>query len=247
MLFSSKRGVSISIETLVKLLLCTAFLIIIIGLAFAVSKSLSNQGASKYACWMTSSLKASGSSLSGFFPSTCSARVIDEALDMGGVALLLRDTWWMYGHGKADYSRGITGMLHGDVWEAAKFKVSQEIKVVGLSEYLLTHRKGKASSMEASDYNYLQHDAKGSTVCFDLGFKDDDYKFKPNQEYHLYFADSSSFDFFKTDKLLVMKELRPRSYWDNKNSFFCYNPLTKIVGEGIIVSEAGLLGGGWVE
>lgn len=236
MLFSSKRGVSISVETLVKLLLLTAFLLIIIGLAFTVSNGLSNQGARKYSCWMTSSLKATGSSLSGIFPSTCSARVIDEALDMGGVALLLRDSWWMYGHGQADYSI-LQGVLLEEIYEAAKFKVSVEISIDDLLNYLLTHRKGKPSSLEASDYNYLQEDAVAPTVCFDSSFKEDNLKFKPGVDYSLYFADhiKAFIGTFNSDRLVIVK-----GKLEGEKSFSCYNPLTKKISEGKISEEGWL-------
>ncbi len=242
MRFLGKRGISLAPETLVKLMLLVAFLVIVLGLLFLVQGGLSNDNAKKYSCWISSSARSSGSFLSGLFPDTCTARVMKDALDMRGLSILLRDTWWQFGAGKANYA-----LTHGDVIEAAQFKVSGEVGIGPLMEYLLTHRKGKASTMEASDYNYLQEGAKGSTVCFDFEFNADGNKFKPDQQYYLFFADSSNFDIFKTDKLIVMKELKPRSYWGNKNSFFCYAPLTKVVTTGEILNEANLLGGGWVE
>ena len=241
MRFLDKKGISLAPETLVKLMLLVAFLVIVLGLIFLVQGGLSGDSSKKYSCWLSSSARSSGSFLSSFFPDLCTVRVVKDTLDMRGVSMLLRDTWWQFGAGKVNYA-----LTHGDVFEAAQFKVSGEVGVESLMEYLLTHRKGKVSSMEASDYNYLQEGAKGSTVCFDFDFKSDGNKFKPDQQYFLFFADSSSWDLFKTDKLIVMKELKPRSYWGNENSFFCYAPLTKVITTGEILNEANLLGGGWV-
>lgn len=251
MRFSNKKGVNISIETLVKLILLTAFLIVVVSLAIGLSGSFSNQGAKKYGCWFSSSARSS-TSLAGVIPDTCSTRVIEDALDMRGVALLLRDTWWMYGRGEADFS--LTDVKVGDVYEAARFKVLSDTKVEDLLQYLLTTRKGRAVPMEKSDYNYLQEGAIGSTVCFDSNFKEDDFNLKPGIEYKLYFADSTTsilpdvLGGYMSDKLIVMKELKPRSFWFSENKFFCLSPLTKVRSEGTILQEASwLLGGGWFE
>ena len=248
MRFLDKRGISLAPETLVKLMLLVAFLVIVLGLLFLVQGGLSNDSAKKYSCWISSSARSSGSFLSDLFPDTCTARVMEDALDMRGLSVLLRDTWWQFGAGKSDFS-----IKEGDIYEAAKFKVSEEMKIDKLLEYLLTHKKGRASSVEASDYNYLQQDAIGSTVCFDSSFAEDDFKLKEGQEYELYFADSTAFGDIsltlqrvKSDRLVVMKELKPRSFWTSRNAFFCLSPLTKVISEHEILQESSwLLGGGW--
>ncbi len=246
MFSSSKRGVSLAPETLVKLILLTAFLLVIVGLIIMVQGNLSQQSAKKYSCWLSSSVKASDTFIKSIFPDTCSVMVVDDAVDTRGLSILLRDTWWMYGEGESDMA-----ITAHEIYEAAQFKVSEEIGTEDLLKYLLSHRKGKASSIEQSDYNYLQKGAVGFTVCFDSNFREDDLKFKPDQEYHLYFADYISIltapvMVASSDKLVIMKELKPRSFWGGENTFFCYNPLTEIVNEGKILQEYGLvLGGGW--
>ncbi|MFH0752807.1 MAG: hypothetical protein V1914_04410 [archaeon] len=241
MFFSSKKGVGLAPETLVKLLLLTAFLLTTVGLILLVQGNLNEQSAKKYSCWLSSSMKASDTFIKGIFPDNCDVIKLDKELDMQGVSILLHDTWWMYGKGGSNMA-----IATDEIYPAAQFKVSEDIGTEDLLEYLLTHKKGKASSMEASDYNYLQKNAVGSTVCFDSKIKDADLKLKPGQEYHLYFADhTGSIILENSDKLLIMKELKPRSFWGESNTFFCYNPLTEVINEGKILKEVKLFGGGW--
>lgn len=231
MFFSNKGGVSISINTIVKIILLLAFLFIAAGLIFMVAMSFSNQGAKKYSCWLTSELKASGNKLSTVFPDTCSVRVLDDTLDMKEVSILLRDTWWARGHGLSDFSI-LQDILYEDYEEAARFKVSEEISIDELLSYLLTHRKGKPSSMVNSDYNYLQEEAVAPTVCFDSNFEEDDSKFKMGQDYHLYFADHVKAFLIGTinsDRLIIMK-----GKVEGDETFSCYNPLTKDISTGEI-------------
>lgn len=246
MFFSSKKGVSMAPETLVKLILLTAFLLTIIILVIMVRGNLSEQSAKKYSCWLSSSVKASDAFIKAVFPDTCSVMVLDDAVDTKGLSILLRDMWWVYGEGKSDMA-----ITAHEIYEAAQFKVSEEIGTEELLKYLLSHRKGKASSIERSDYNYLQKDAVGFTVCFDSNFREDDLKFKLDQDYHLYFADyigilTAPLPVAASDKLIIMRELKPRSFWASENTFFCYNPLTEIANEGKILQEYDLVfGGGW--
>lgn len=239
MFFSGKQGVGLMPETLVKMLLLLAFLFVVVSLIFMVSMSASGHGMKKYSCWFTSSLKASDHPLEGLFPSACSVIVVDDALDTGGVAGLLRDTWWMYGHGKADYDV----VIKGDIYEAARFRVSEKVELAALMDYLLKHRKGSPSSMEASDYNYLQEGAEGSTVCFDRRLEEDGFSFVPEQDYSLWFADSSMMNVDRTDKLVVMKKFDRA---ESGGTFLCYNPLTKVITTGYVLTEDTLLWGGWI-
>lgn len=233
---SSKRGISLMPETLVGLILLTAFLLVILGLIFMVQGGFSNDAAKKYSCWFSSSMK-SNSVISGLLPSTCAPRIVADPLDMAGVSLLLRDSWWQYGEGGSDF-----GLAFTQGFEAVKFKVVQDISVKDLLQFMLYHKKGRASSLESSDYNYLQKNAKGSTVCFDSEFEKDGYNFRANQDYFIYFLDTS-FLSVNTDKLVVTKGPKTEDFWGGSKPFSCYNPLTEVLSSGAVLSQEDFLGG----
>ncbi len=233
---SSKRGISMMPETLVGLILLTAFLLVILGLIFMVQGGFSNDAAKKYSCWFSSSIK-SNSVIGGLLPSTCAPRIVSDPLDMKGVSLLLRDSWWQYGEGTSDF-----GVVFTQGFEAAKFRVVQDISVKDLMEFMLTHKKGRASSLESSDYNYLQRGSKGSTVCFDSEFEKEGYNFKANQDYYIYYLDTSLVS-VNTDKMVVTVGPKTADFWSRDNPFFCYNTLTAVLSSGKVLNQENFLGG----
>ncbi len=241
MLSSSKRGAAIAPETLVKLILLSAFLLIIIGLIIMVQRGVSAESAQKYSCWLSSSLKSSDSFLKGDYPDTSQSISITDPLDIKGVSVVLRDTWWQYGQGEADYS-----VVSGSIYEAVKFKVSAEVSLKDLLQYLLTHKKGVSSSMQSSDYNFLQNKADGPTVCFDKKFVSEGLAFKPGEDYYVYFSDSALWDalgfksgFFKSqaDRLFVMKSRIALRDLTKEGAFVCYRPLSEVIASGEALEE----------
>jgi len=231
MFSSSKRGSALAPETLVKLLLLTAFFMIAAGLILMLQAGANKSAAQKYSCWFGTQLNSGTNPLKGLLPDTCSVRDIEEDIDMQALSVLMRDTWWQYGQGESDFS-----VLLGDMLGAARFKVSERIALKDLMQFLLNHRKGKASSMEASDYNFIQQHASGPNVCFDKGILEDSYGFVPGQDYYLYFDDSSSVN-LGSDKLIFTKGEKRVNYKDNRGSYFCYSPLTEVLSTGNVFFE----------
>lgn len=163
-----KKG-KLEIETVIVLVLGIVFLIVVIGIVGSSKKAFTEEKVAQVGCWMTNTIKCGGGPLSKF-PSACSLEILDDGVNVETFAALLRGTWWEYKQGKCDM--GIAG---DEVYPVYAFVPQEDIKLQDFFGYIMTHNSNEPKEqvlITSSDYNYLEANTPGLTLCFDIADKD---------------------------------------------------------------------------
>lgn len=196
------RSGKLELETLARVLLITAFLIVILLLFKGCVdgyQQLGSVGIKEYGCWASNLMKANVITL---WPSTCRTQIISQETDIKTTGNSMAGCWWQYGKGKwdmgsrtetnnwEDYAKYIatyTNILDS-VSTCYAFQPKEEISVNKLRTYMETHNAKGEETKEAKDtlWNYLQKASQGDNICFD---KNDKGILKKGEVYYVRFLD----------------------------------------------------------
>ncbi|MBU4502885.1 MAG: hypothetical protein KKA79_09895 [Nanoarchaeota archaeon] len=238
-----KNKGKLEMETLGKILLLTAFLIIFLVMFKGCQDSFSEVGTAglkEYLCWGSNLLNSEVSTL---FPTTCSPIMIEEPVTEAEINEFIRTCWWMYGKGEQD-----TKDLKEGIVESAKkylgndlvktcysFKPKEDIKLADLRQYLSEHGNSdkKVEKLADSTWEYLQEGAKEEAICFDKKkFLATDGILSKNKFYYINFYDERQpWDEGDRDQIMISSDANfGKDQIGLKNwilSFFvehCYDP-----------------------
>ncbi len=230
------RSGKMEFETLAKILLLTAFLIIVLLLfkgCIDAYRDLGTVGMREYTCWATNLMKANVVSV---WPSTCREQIVKDKVDTKTFGRLMGTCWWEYGQGKWDmgprkeldnwddyFKYAASAITESDtVMTCYALIPKEDIKVDELKTYMETHNvKGdKVTKVKDTMWNYLQEVAKGDNVCFDENFDENDGgMLKKGEIYYIKFLDDRGTLTLGTRDLLIIT--RNKGFFDegvtNKN------------------------------
>ncbi|MFH1829000.1 MAG: hypothetical protein ABH824_07100 [Nanoarchaeota archaeon] len=213
-------------ETLVKMLLLSAVLIIIIGILIAWKADFNEEKIDSLMCYVSNGLKSE--TWSTIFPTTCVYKPLQDPLEMSELSEILTALWFSHGQGDWSFGEGIDESLL-----RYSFYLKNETTISDLFKYLLTHRgRFKTDVISDSDYNYLQKGSEGETLCFgEEILVGDGAKLFTNQHYFIFFVDDQEF-FGKAlkDKIVITKT----SSSGKKSSFKCVSPQGDITDQGTL-------------
>jgi len=221
------RSGKLEFETLAKILLLTAFLIIVLLLfkgCMDAYRDLGTVGMREYTCWATNLMKENVVSV---WPSTCREQIVKDKVDTKNFGRLMGTCWWQYGQGKWDMGPR-QNLDDWDDYLAWAGKVvtewdsvstcyvlvpKEDIKVDELRTYMETHNvKGdKVTKVKDTMWNYLQDVSTGDNVCFD---KEDGGILRKGEIYYIRFLDDrGTFSKGKKDLLIIT---RNKDFFGNK-------------------------------
>ncbi len=194
-------------ETLLKILLLTAFLLIAVTIVWALfgGPNLSEQTMSDLGCKWTNAMKSEAQAFSLILPRLCVFQDLEEEQTIEDVAKLLKRTWTIYGQGKWSF-----GNQFDEVEPVYGFYLEKDFSIEDLITYLLTHDDSSLiNSQEKSDYNFIQQGGIGQTLCFDpdtFGNSFYSAKFESGVPYFIIFYDDQGFfDEEVGDKILISR------------------------------------------
>lgn len=209
----------LEMETLGKILLLTAFLIIFLILFKGCQDQMENVGTvglNEYLCWLSQAMKAD---LSFLFPSACYVIDVEELQDMEGISLLMRKCWWINGQGEKDINseENWANKIKNEVikWsDMARtcylFTPKEDTPITDFEEYLKTHdRTGKEvkEDSESTTWNYIQKKSTEKTgICFDKKFEDDPKLQKGKMYYIIFYDDKSLISEGERDRILISRD-----------------------------------------
>jgi len=225
----------LELETLGKLLLLVAFLIVVIIVFIGVKDSMDegHGGFRDYVCWGSNLIKHN---VLNSFPSGCSegkARVTyikgetnEERYHQ--VAEMIDKCWWMYGEGewdmgsKGDYA--ITTMLKNLIpgfgaldytYNCYSFSVDEDAGLGDVFNYMQTHERGYSANAKEvgkgdknSYWNHIQDNSLGKGIGVD---KNIDEKLTKDKTYYIIFYDERHFESIKgsfvfQDRVLISND-----------------------------------------
>lgn len=209
-----KKKAKLEMETLGKILLLTAFLIIFLIMFKGCKDSFEDVGIAgmkEYFCWGSNLLNAKALRL---IPTTCSPEIIDKEVTKEGITNLARKCWWMYGEGKLDIEdiwkgavKATAGASQDQVFSCYSFEPKEDISLVALRRYMQEHKMGdtKVEDIEDSTWSYVQKGTKEKeAICFDKEkFTDSNGKLLANKVYYINFYDEREV-IFEGDRDLLM-------------------------------------------
>jgi len=160
-----KRGQETSgaFWVIISIVIGLSFLVIFIILMTQTQGSVLNvEFVEQYGCWLSNGIKGGGGALT-WFPTLCSFNIIEDPLTEKEFSKYIRNTWWMYHKGQYDY-----GAAYDEVYPVYAFSLEEDMTLESYFQYILSHNNGKTvTDMVYSDYNYLEEDSPGLTICFD--------------------------------------------------------------------------------
>lgn len=203
-----KKG-KLEIETIIQLLLLTAFLIIAVSLFWLFHQEARPEIFSDYSCWFSNAMRTSSVVFRAALPKSCELKNIMEPADKAELARLLRATWWMYGRGTWD----TTDFSSFDrIHIKYSFTLNQSLPLGKFGEYLFYHKKGELiadATDPKSDYHYIQGGSLGNTLCFDNKIGD---RLESNITYFITFYDDRLLK-GSYDKILISEDLNFGRNW----------------------------------
>lgn len=195
-----RKKAKLSLETLGKLIVLAAFLVIVISIGIVIFNDLSGAGPVTFddiACKVSVPISVvirDVLKITSVDP-LCPVEVVDEPLIgeadevMRQVANYMTRCWWLYGEGEFDDLGKTTG---DETFTCYVFEMGEDIDLEVFIKYLKTHRKGRvldSNDLKDSDWNYLQS-GYGNNICFDRKiFESDNKKFKQKSVYYVKFRD----------------------------------------------------------
>ncbi len=174
------KKAKIEMETLGKILLLTAFLIMFLLMFKGCQDQMKNVGTvgiNEYICWLSKTMQAD---LLFLFPSACYPIDVEEQKDELGISVLMRKCWWMYGQGNKDITSGKTWAekatkkvisWYDMAGTCYMFTPKDDIEIQEFITYLRTHDKSGNTAKEGSKettWDYIQKISNEKTgICFD--------------------------------------------------------------------------------
>jgi len=196
-------------ETLAKILLLTAFLIIVLLLFKGCMDSyndLGGVGIKEYTCWATNVMKEN---VIEIWPSTCREQIAKDKADTKKIGQLMGTCWWMYGQGQWDLGGRLSESILSAVpytdiiYPCYTFQPKEDIKIDKLKDYMEKYNvKGEVvKKVQDSMWNYLQAISQGDNICFD---EKDNGVLKKGEVYYIKFIDNRAwFGTGQSDRLLI--------------------------------------------
>ncbi|MDP2907486.1 MAG: hypothetical protein Q8O03_06100 [Nanoarchaeota archaeon] len=220
------KKAKIEMETLGKLLLLTAFLIIFLLMFKGCKDQMENVGmvgTNEYVCWFSHALKGQ---ISFLLPSACYPIDIEKAQDKPGISVLIRKCWWMHGQGEEDLVTGETNLgvvaKKGISWyDIARtcyiFTPKEDIPIQDFLTYLRNYDKsGKEVAKKEEDerkttWGYIQNvESAGAAagaepgICFDKKTAGDILS-KGKMYYIIFYDDRGPFSNGARDKIMISR------------------------------------------
>lgn len=176
------KKAKLEMETLGKMLLLTAFLIVFLLMFKGCKDQMENVGTvgwNEYVCWFSHALKGK---ITFLFPSGCYPIDIEKEQDKQGISVLMRKCWWMHGQGEDDIPTAETTIGAGAVkviswYDIARtcyiFIPKEDINLQELGTYLRDYDKSgkkldkKERDTKKTTWGYIQKVSSDKTgICF---------------------------------------------------------------------------------
>lgn len=235
------RSGKMEFETLAKILLLTAFLIIVLLLfkgCMDAYRDLGSVGIKEYTCWATNVMKTN---VVSFWPSACRTQIVKDKVDTKTLGNFMGRCWWQYGQGKWDLGGKLDKSLGSFitstdiVYTCYSFMPKEDIKIDELKTYMEEHNpKGEKVKAKDSMWNYLQILSQGDNICFD---EKDKGVLKKGEVYFIKFVDDRAFaSLGESDLLLISSDKNflewltpttPSEIWNWFTDFFKKRPCYK--------------------
>lgn len=213
---SFKKG-AISFETIIGLIILLASAVVIIfGIIFAIQGQLTTDFVGSTSCMWSNTAKCGGGLMYDVVPNLCPAiTAIEEPVDVEEFTMLLRDAYWMYKKGECDF-----GTTIDEVYPVYYFTPEEDIDLTKFFEYILKNNKGNpVESVEFSDYNYLEENTEGQTLCFDTEDKNiKSFILAKGEPYYIMYYDSQE----ETIDDLILITSEPdfdAGYWESRAEY----------------------------
>ncbi len=240
------KKAKLEMETLGKILLLTAFLIVFLLMFKGCKDQMENVGTvgtNEYICWFSHALKGK---ITFLFPSACYPIDVEKEQDQQGVSMLMRKCWWMQGQGEEDIVTGETnvGVLvkKGVSWyDIARtcylFAPKEDIDVKDFMTYLREYDKSgkkldeKEQDSKKTTWGYIQKTSTEKTgVCFDKELPENTL-FKGLTYYIIFYDDRGPFSNGARDRIMIS---RNPEFGAKQTGFFSWvgNILRKFVKLG---------------
>ncbi len=210
-----KKDAKMEMDTLGKILLLTAFLIIFLLIFKGCKDSYGEIGITslkEYVCWGSNLLNAEASAM---FQSTCSPIIVtkpEEGLEKKHISDLIRTAWWMYGKGKLDiitegfitYKRAIGVSSTDQVFPVYAFHPKEDIDIFDLENWMQSHGVGD-KELKFSDprttWNYVNKGTKlKKGICFQNSVFKHTGKLEKNKVYYVLFLDDR---IYNEDRIVI--------------------------------------------
>ena len=218
------KKAKIEMETLGKLLLLTAFLIIFLLMFKGCKDQMDNVGTvgtNEYVCWFSHALKAK---ISFLFPSACYPIDVGKDQDKNGISILMRKCWWMHGQGEEDIATsetniGVLGKTYVSWWyDVARtcyiFTPKEDMPIQDFITYLRKYDKSGKEVKEDSKqttWGYIQNVVSAGTaagaetgICFDKEIGD--YMSKGKMYYIIFYDDRGPISKGPRDRIMISRD-----------------------------------------
>jgi hypothetical protein len=218
MRFWSDKGQGLPWKLILTLITGLAGLLILIGAIGVMAAFLTPNFFSQSGCWMSNTLKCGGGVLSGALPDFCQLEVIEVGADMERFSTIVRDTWYQYKQGECDF--GITG---DEIYVAYAFTPEEDISLADYFDYILNHNRGEeVQDVIYSDYNYLEANTPGLSMCFDNSDNNiKNFNLKSGEIYYVSFYDNQEENI--NDMILISSEPNfDAGYWASQADLATY-------------------------
>jgi len=198
-----KKKAKLEMETLGKILLLTAFMIIFLVMFKGCKDSFQDVGKvgmKDYFCWGTNLLNAEAFR---FFPTTCNPEIMEEEQTKNQISDLIRRCWWLYGRGELDIGEVTT---KDEVFTCYAFKPKEDITLLGLRDYMKEYKISgtKAKKSEDSTWYYVQKSTEEEyAICFDEEKFEDSPKLLAGRTYYINFYDEKQVGQGRIDRLMI--------------------------------------------
>tara|TARA_Y100000310_G_scaffold342773_1_gene447368 strand:+ start:3362 stop:4318 length:957 start_codon:yes stop_codon:yes gene_type:complete len=226
---------------------------IILGLAFLMMFLVilaSSQGAvinadffQSFGCWLSNGIKGGGGAMS-YFPTMCTFDVIEDPVSQNELIEYLKNTWWMYHKGNMDY-----GSNWDEVYPAYAFTPEEDIHLADFFIHLMSHKKGQKTDIIHSDYNYLEEDSPGLTLCFDSSDNSptiQNWLLEKDETYYIiYYDDQELFGESLSDQVLISQNSNfDRGHLENIIGYAKTAAIAYVVYAGAVIVTVGTVGTG---
>lgn len=186
----------------ISLILGLAFLIMFIVILVNSQGVLINADFfQSFGCWLSNGIKGGGGAMT-YFPTMCTLEVIEDPVTQDELIKYLKNTWWMYHKGKMDY-----GAAYDEVYPTYAFTPEEDIHIADFFVHLISYKNGKKTDITKSDYNYLEEDSPGLTLCFDSSENSptiQNWLLEKDETYYLiYYDDQELFGESLSDQVLI--------------------------------------------
>lgn len=200
LVFKNKKGAGLPIETLILIILLSAFLIIAVLIFVGVKKEIGYDFVQDYSCKTNLWFRSQSAIFRTFLPATCTLKEVEQPIGQDELAKYMRRAWWIYGKGQYNL-----GMASDEIFPHFAVTIKEDIDIGQFLYYLVTHSKGQSSTEMESDYQYLQEGSKGQTICFDTETIPNKRLEKGSRYFIIFYDDQELIGESREDRLLISK------------------------------------------